>query len=122
MAVFFFQRSFWPRGYILGGSTVINGMMWVRGSRHDFDMWSELGADGWSYKEILPYFIKSEDYSHTNNSESGRNIISEIEKTIVKIRVRSTAFFYIEPLPRIPILNFLSVGLEFLIRAAGCPH
>ena len=56
---------------MLGGSTTIHGNMWVRGSRHDFDMWSELGAEGWSYEEVLPYFIKSEDARAVKNADEG---------------------------------------------------
>ncbi|XP_061180751.1 L-sorbose 1-dehydrogenase-like [Saccostrea echinata] len=51
----------WPRGRVLGGSSSINYMHHIRGSRHDFDGWAKEGADGWSYKDVLPYFIKSED-------------------------------------------------------------
>ncbi len=36
-------------------------MMWIRGSRYDYDLWAERGAEGWSYQEVLPYFIKMED-------------------------------------------------------------
>nr|KAG5712316.1 hypothetical protein BaRGS_023895 [Batillaria attramentaria] len=55
------KRSYWPRGRILGGTSNLNSMLYIRGSRHDFDLWAELGAEGWSYKDVLPYFIKSED-------------------------------------------------------------
>ena len=54
------RRGFQPRGKTLGGSSSINGMLYVRGHRWDYDHWSSLGNDGWSYDEVLPYFIKSE--------------------------------------------------------------
>jgi choline dehydrogenase len=49
-----------PRGKTLGGSTSINGMLYVRGHPRDYDQWRQLGNDGWSYAEVLPYFKKSE--------------------------------------------------------------
>ncbi|XP_076472842.1 glucose dehydrogenase [FAD, quinone]-like isoform X2 [Babylonia areolata] len=55
------QKSYWPRGKVLGGSSSLNAMLHVRGSRHDYDNWVKGGAKGWSYKEVLPYFLKSED-------------------------------------------------------------
>ena len=53
---------FWPRGKVLGGSSALNGMIYVRGARQDFDNWAYNGAAGWSYDEVLPYFRKSEDF------------------------------------------------------------
>lgn len=45
----------------MGGSSSINGMMYTRGNKEDFDSWSQLGNPGWGYEEVLPLFIRSED-------------------------------------------------------------
>ena len=51
----------WPRGKVLGGSSSLNGLLYVRGQREDYDRWADLGNDGWRFDEVLPYFKKSED-------------------------------------------------------------
>ena len=52
----------WTRGKILGGCSTVNGMLYVRGNRRNYDDWAASGCDGWSYDEILPYFKKSETH------------------------------------------------------------
>ncbi|UWP89726.1 choline dehydrogenase [Aliiroseovarius crassostreae] len=51
-----------PRGKVIGGSSSINGMVYVRGHARDFDHWAEQGADGWSYADVLPYFKRQETW------------------------------------------------------------
>lgn len=55
------QDIYWPRGKTLGGSSAINGMMYVRGLPSDYDNWAAMGATGWSWKDVLPYFRKAEN-------------------------------------------------------------
>ena len=54
------RRLWWPRGKVLGGSSSINAMCYVRGHARDYDEWVALGADGWSWDEVLPYFRRAE--------------------------------------------------------------
>jgi choline dehydrogenase len=61
-----------PRGRMLGGTSGINGMCFVRGHPRDFDGWAELGADGWSFEDCLPYFRRLEDYRGPVSSYRGR--------------------------------------------------
>lgn len=57
------RRMHCPRGKVLGGSSSINGMVYVRGHARDFDEWQEQGAEGWSYRDCLPYFMKAETWA-----------------------------------------------------------
>ncbi len=61
------RRFFWPRGKGLGGSSSVNAMIYARGHQWDFDHWSELGNEGWSYNEVLPWFRKSERWARGSN-------------------------------------------------------
>jgi choline dehydrogenase len=54
------RRVFWPRGKVLGGSSSINGMVYIRGQAEDFDHWRQLGNTGWSFEDVLPYFKRAE--------------------------------------------------------------
>src|SRR5262245_56199812 len=56
------RLSYWPRGKVLGGSSSINAMVYVRGQPHDFDDWAAVGNPGWGWSDVLPYFIKAEDH------------------------------------------------------------
>lgn len=52
-----------PRGKVIGGSSSINGMVYVRGHARDFDTWAEMGAHGWSYADVLPYYLRQESWT-----------------------------------------------------------
>ena len=56
------RRLACPRGKVLGGSSSINGMVYVRGHARDFDTWAEMGADGWGYADVLPYYRRMETW------------------------------------------------------------
>ena len=58
----------WPRGRVLGGSSSINGLLYVRGQPQDFDNWSQLGCTGWSWDDVLPYFKRSEKWYGVDDS------------------------------------------------------
>ncbi|MGD0108059.1 MAG: GMC family oxidoreductase N-terminal domain-containing protein [Rhodopila sp.] len=63
------RRIHWPRGRTLGGSSSINGMLYVRGNPADFDGWAQMGCRGWSFDDVLPYFRKSESYKQGTDAE-----------------------------------------------------
>lgn len=55
------RKLYWPRGKVLGGSSSINAMIYIRGNQADYDEWAALGNPGWSFAEVLPYFKRSEN-------------------------------------------------------------
>ena len=65
------KGSYTPRGKMLGGSSGINAMIYTRGLASDYDHWAALGNSGWSYNDLLPYFIKSENNSRGSNAYHG---------------------------------------------------
>ena len=62
------RRIYYPRGKGVGGTSLINGMVYMRGASGDYDRWSQMGLKGWSYAEVLPYFRRSEGASHWHGS------------------------------------------------------
>ncbi|MAN46936.1 MAG: choline dehydrogenase [Hyphomonas sp.] len=61
------RKLWWPRGKGWGGSSSINGMVYIRGHAGDYDQWAQMGLKGWSYADVLPYFRRSEGYEGGDN-------------------------------------------------------
>jgi choline dehydrogenase len=66
------RRVFQPRGKTLGGTSSINGLVYMRGQREDYDHWRQLGNVGWGFEDVLPYFKKSEDQQHGASAYHGK--------------------------------------------------
>jgi choline dehydrogenase len=67
------RTSFQPRGKVLGGTSSINGMIYIRGNRADYDDWRQMGCEGWSYEDVLPFFRKAESNVSIHNEYHGDN-------------------------------------------------
>ncbi|CAG9770844.1 unnamed protein product [Ceutorhynchus assimilis] len=100
-------RNHWPRGKALGGSSVINYMIYSRGNKWDYDRWAALGNPGWSYDEVLPYFIKSE------NGTNLQDIVSEVHGTKGPLSVENIygaqlldAFLEAGPMLNLPVIDY----------------
>jgi choline dehydrogenase len=65
------RRLPWPRGKVLGGSSSINGLIYIRGQKQDFDLWRQLGNPGWSYDDVLPYFRRAENQERGADEHHG---------------------------------------------------
>ncbi len=65
------RKIYWPRGRGLGGSSSINGLIFIRGQQEDYDQWAQLGNAGWDWKNVLPYFIRSEHNSRGASAAHG---------------------------------------------------
>ena len=65
------RKIYLPRGKALGGSSSTNAMAYVRGNAADYDSWAELGNSGWSFKELLPFFKRSENHAQINDMDQG---------------------------------------------------
>ncbi len=82
------RSLYWPRGKVLGGSSTINGMVYVRGNRHDYDRWAQSGLAGWSYDDVLPAFRRSE--AHVERDDPFHNRTGEL--TVCRARGRNPLF------------------------------
>jgi choline dehydrogenase len=85
------RQIYWPRGKVMGGSSSINGMLYVRGNPADYDGWAQMGCRGWSYEEVLPLFRKSEHYVQGGDSEirgQGGPLLVEDYRTILPLTHR----------------------------------
>ena len=65
------RQVLWPRGRVLGGSSAINAMIYIRGNPSDYDAWRDLGNPGWGYRDVLPYFRRAEDNQRGANEYHG---------------------------------------------------
>lgn len=77
------RKIYWPRGRGLGGSSSINGLIYIRGQPDDYDRWAALGDTGWGWRDVLPYFIKSEANQRGADAYHGANgplAVSDIGK------------------------------------------
>lgn len=88
------RRMFQPRGKVLGGCSSTNAMAYIRGNKLDYEDWSNLGNQGWSYEEILPYFKKSEHNEDFRSEFHGQNGLLNITKA--KVFQTSVAKAFVE--------------------------
>ena len=96
------RRLFWPRGKVLGGSSAINGMVYIRGHRSDYDTWAQSGCRGWSWDEVLPYFMRSEHNERGADAAHGQGGPLNVQD-------------FAEPNPLVDV--FIKAGQEM-----GLPH
>jgi choline dehydrogenase len=79
------RSAYWPRGKVLGGSSSINAMVYVRGQAGDFDDWRDAGNSGWGWDDVLPYFKKSEDHvwgASSHHGAGGEMRVSDFSKQV----------------------------------------
>ena len=78
------RQLFWSSGKMLGGGSGINGMVYIRGSRHDYDGWAAMGCAGWGWNDVLPYFKKSEDFDGPMSENHGKGGPLSVEQLRIK--------------------------------------
>lgn len=77
---------------MLGGGSVLNAMLYVRGNVENYDEWEAEGATGWGYKDVLPYFLKLEDNRNIKDLDQG-NFKIQVLKKRVYARIKVSTFF-----------------------------
>ena len=85
------RRIDWPRGKVLGGSSALNGLLYIRGDRHDYDNWKDLGNKGWGYDDVLPYFKKFECQENGENKYHG--VDGELKVSNLRLRRKIADLF-----------------------------
>jgi choline dehydrogenase len=117
----------WPRGKVLGGSSSINGMLYLRGHPADYDGWAQMGCAGWSHAELLPFFRKSERRGGGDDAYRGRNGEMAVEdyRTILPLTHRFVKAAVEAGVPFSPDLNGAQpegVGYSQMSRSRRVRH
>ena len=81
----------WPRGKVLGGSSSLNGLLYVRGQAEDYDDWAKQGNPGWAYKDVLPYFLRSEDQE--NGASTYHGVGGPLKVSSLRLRRQIAEYF-----------------------------
>jgi choline dehydrogenase len=118
------REMYWPRGKVLGGSSSINAMIYIRGNRADFDGWRDGGCEGWGYDDVLPYFLRSEGNERgTSEFHNGDGPLSVVDQRSPHIISHACVEAAVEAgLPRNPDFNGASqdgIGLYQATQRGG---
>jgi len=106
----------YPRGKTLGGSSSINGLLYIRGQEQDYDLWRQQGNVGWSWKDVLPYFIKSENQERGSSEFHGINGPLSVSDQRIKLDILDVFMDAAEEIG-IPKINDFNKGDNF-----GCGY
>jgi len=106
----------YPRGKTLGGSSSINGLLYIRGQEQDYDMWRQLGNVGWSWNDVLPYFLKAENQEHGSSRFHNNNGPLSVSDQRIKLEILDVFMNAAEEIG-IPKVNDFNKGDNF-----GCGY
>src|SRR6195952_1021574 len=105
------RQIYWPRGKVLGGSSSINAMMWIRGFAEDYDSWVADAGEGWSWKSLLPYFLKVEKVEGAADEETGSTGTMSVE---AQRSPRSSTAVYLEAAQEVGLNITAANGLDHM--------